>query len=1785
MRMLPLYHTGMSYLFPRPLPVVLLLFSAVFVLQVNAQVTADFSAPVTSGCSPLIVNFQNQSTGTGLTYQWDLGNGNSSTAQNPSASYLSPGIYTVTLTVTGPGGTDTEAKNGFVTVFTPPTPDVSASQTTGCFPFAVLFTDESTPGDSPIASWSWDFGDGGVSTSQNPTHTYTTAGTFGVTLLLTDANGCTSNQSFPALVNSNDNRPFAGFDANPQVACVPPVDVSFANLSFGGTPPLTYLWDFGDGNTSTDTSPVHPYDAEGVYDVSLTVTDQFGCATVAAEDSFITIVDDPVIDFSVSEAVGCLGDQLQFSDLSSPPPTSWLWDFGDGNTSTQQNPTHLYTTPGTFSVTLTASYAGSCQDTESKQDFITIGGIPFVAFAPDQTAGCETPFTVNFDNNSVGAGLTYDWDFGDGNTSSDSDPVHTYTTFGSFTVTLTATNPQGCSASQTANINVTETAADFLPDVFGFCTPLEVNFTDLSTSATPITTYEWDFGDGNTSGLANPTHVYQDTGRFTVTLIITNALGCSDTLVRPNYIFNYDRPTADFDQTPQVICPGDFEFTNLSTGATDWFWDFGDMQTGVDEHPIHNYSDTGYFSITLIALNNGCSDTVVAENMLYVSPPIAQNDITFSCSQGNTFTFTNNSIGDDSFSWDFGDGTTNTTDNSVTHVYASPGMYFVDLTVTNDTSGCTDLDRDTVYVTQLEAAFTQNMTTGCAPMLVSFTDQSTDAVSWQWNFEGGANSASTQNPNRTFSEIGTYDVRLVVTDINGCTDTLIIADLITTTGADVGFSVDTVFGCDQPTASFTDETAPAGTIVSWLWDFGDGNTSTQQNPTHTYAASGDYEVTLTTTNDEGCVNEFSLDDAVQSIGLPTPAFSVDVALGCTGDLFTFMNESSDGAVSYLWDFGDGNTSTEASPTHSYADIGTYTVTLTAYNINGCDSSLAVVDLIDINHPDADFTAFPTFAFCPPLLVSFTDQSSSDAVAWQWDFGNGSTSGIQNPSHIYTQSGTYTITLVVTNANGCTDTIVMPDLVTLSGPVGDFSFFPDTVGCPPYEITYQSNATNATQYTWDFGDGSLGNGQTATHTYTNTGAFIPSLILRDDNGCTFTFQSSDTLMVAPLGVNAGNDVTICENDAVQLGASGGDTYTWFPPIGLSDPNSGSPFASPSVTTEYIVTVQLLACQNTDTVVVYVNPAPVADLTVADVCFGDTTFFMDASTIASSDSIASWQWNIDQVLSTDTNPSLLFANEGVFDVSLTVTSGSGCSDSAHASVTVNPSPMASFTANDTCLFNPTFFTDLSSVSSGSITNWQWSLGNGASSIQPNPSVVYSEDTVYSVTLVVTAEGGCTDTLVRPVSVFSVPQADFVAQAVCFGQPVLFMDSSDISTGAIAEWEWTFGDGNGSIEQNPEHLYGNAQTYLASLTVTSDNGCTSTFSNAVNVRPLPVSAFSMSSDQSCFVPAAVNFLSQSLGAITLEWNLGNGETATVPNVSTNYDTIGQYVIELVATNQFGCTDTLLQLFEVFPSVTANFTWSDPTGCEPWTVAFENTSTNAFDFRWDFEDEDGSVNTDPTHIFEQPGDYSVTLVATGAGGCADSITYSDIVSVYANPVADFEYIPVLDPQPAGILLFNNTSTPSWAENTWDFGDGSFSFSSPATHQYDFFGNKLVTLSIIDANGCVDTISRYVNVEFFGTLHVPNAMVVGDPDPQASIFLPKGKGILRYRCAIFDEWGSLLWESTALEDGSPAEGWDGRYRGEPVPQGAYVWKIDALFGNGEVWEGQEYNGSFHQAGSVTVIR
>jgi PKD repeat protein len=334
---------------------------------------AGFSASPVSGPAPLAVAFTDDSTGSITSWSWDFGDGSSaSTEQHPLHTYNAAGTYTVSLTATGPGGSDNNTKTDYITVTH--LAEFSASPTSGSAPLTVTFTDQSTGG---VTSWSWDFGDGSpASTVQNPSHTYTVAGTYTVSLTATGPGGTNTNTKTDYITVTH----LADFSASP-VSGSAPLAVTFTDQSTGGV--TSWSWDFGDGSpASTVQNPSHTYNAEGTYTVSLTATGPGGSNT-KTRINYISVSAapplPPVAGFSASPTSGPAPLAVTFTDDSTGSITSWSWDFGDGSpASTEQNPSHTYTAAGTYTVSLTVTGPGG-SDTDTETDYIAAK----LAFADD----------------------------------------------------------------------------------------------------------------------------------------------------------------------------------------------------------------------------------------------------------------------------------------------------------------------------------------------------------------------------------------------------------------------------------------------------------------------------------------------------------------------------------------------------------------------------------------------------------------------------------------------------------------------------------------------------------------------------------------------------------------------------------------------------------------------------------------------------------------------------------------------------------------------------------------------------------------------------------------------------------------------------------------------------------------------------------------------------------------------------------------------------------------------------------------------------------------------------------------------------------------------------------------------------------------------------------------------------------------------------------------------------------------------------------------------------------
>jgi PKD repeat protein len=368
-----------------------------------------------------------------------------------------------------------------------------------------------------------------------------------------------------------------------------------------------------------------------------------------------------------------------------------------------------------------------------------------------------------------------------------------------------------------------------------------------------------------------------------------------------------------------------------------------------------------------------------------------------------------------------------------------------------------------------------------------------------------------------------------------------------------------------------------------------------------------------------------------------------------------------------------------------------------------------------------------------------------------------------------------------------------------------------------------------------------------------------------------------------------------------------------------------------------------------------------------------------------------------------------------------------------------------------------------------------------------------------------------------------------------------------------------------------------------VFDQSGCAATpASVTVDIAETPEAAFSISQDAPCVLPTTVDFANLSTGASTYEWNFGNGDFSSDENPSTLYGAAGTYTVTLTVTSPLGCTDVATETVIIDQAPVAGFSVDPFEGCAPLAVTFGNSSSSGLEYMWNFGDGTSSNLANPTHVYDIPGEYEVSLIVSGAGGCLDTLTLEGAVSVYPSPIADFTANPSPFGEAGNEFDFVNNSVGADLYN-WDFGNGDETDEESPFYTYPEYGGYFVTLTAINEFGCADTATHYVSVDLETTLFVPNAMAIGEPG-EASLFLPKGEGIADYHVWVFDNWGNLLWESTALENGSPAEGWDGYYKGQTVPQGSYVWKINATFVDGEVWEGVEYSNGKNNTGTIMVI-
>ncbi|MBI5669851.1 MAG: PKD domain-containing protein [Chloroflexi bacterium] len=772
---------------------------------------AAFTQDRANGQAPLVVRFFNQSSGQISSYSWNFGDGGTSPDPNPTYTFRSPGVFNVTLTVTGPGGSSNVSRQINVQGASAPVAAFTQDRVSGPSPLTVKFTNQST---GQITTYNWNFGDGTQSAEQSPTHQFTTVGTYNVILTVSGPGGSSSVTRKITVEDPVIPPPVAAFRTDKSSGDAP-LAVQFINQSTGQM--QSFNWDFGDGTTSTDANPAHTYNNPGTYTARLTVVGPGGQNTAQQIITVTQKPNAPVAGFVATPTSGNAPLTVQFTNQSTGQITSYRWDFGDGTQSDTQNPSHTYATPGTYTVTLTVTGPGGTDDAQGTVTAAQPIAAPDAAFTPNPAEG-NAPLTVQFTNQSSGQNLTHVWDFGDGTTSNEVNPAHTYTNPGTYTVRLNVANEGGKDNAE-AQVRVAqplptdtpaptltpipaEPVAAFTANPTSGDAPLTVQFTNQSSG--DITSIVWNFGDGSPeTGEPNPAHVYNTAGAYTVTLTVNGPGGSNAT--QQTITVNTPPPT----QTPLPAAPvaafsanptsGDapltVQFTNqLSGDITGIVWNFGDgsPETG-DTNPSHVYNAAGVYTVTLTVNGPGGSNatqqTITVNAPLPTQTPLPAAPVAaFSANPTSgdaplTVQFTNQSSGDiTGIVWNFGDGSPESGEANPSHTYDTPNTYTVTLTVNGPGGSNSTVQTITVNApaptetplpAQPVAAFSANPTSGDAPLTVQFTNESSgDITGIVWNFGDGSPEISEPNPSHTYDTPNTYTVTLTVNGPGGSNSTV-----------------------------------------------------------------------------------------------------------------------------------------------------------------------------------------------------------------------------------------------------------------------------------------------------------------------------------------------------------------------------------------------------------------------------------------------------------------------------------------------------------------------------------------------------------------------------------------------------------------------------------------------------------------------------------------------------------------------------------------------------------------------------------------------------------------------------------------------------------------------------------------------------------------------------------------------------------------------------------------------------------------------------------------------------
>lgn len=1399
-----------------------------------------------------------------------------------------------------------------------------------------------------------------------------------------------------------------------------------------------------------------------------------------------------------SQQEGCAPLSITFS-TTLKGVVKYKWEFSNGITSTNDEPTILFEQPGNYDVKLLVEFSDNQTETFSLPDFIKVNEVPKVNFSTSGDIFCDGD-SIHFINESIGAS-TFIWDFGDGTNTTKANPTHAYTEKGSYAVTLMAYTENGCSniKHDEDRIQVNKIVGlDFSGDAITTCT----NDPTINFSANQeFESYHWDFGDGYSSIERSPGHDFLKAGKYSISLQVKDKNGCRSEITKKDYITSHIPSVAKIEFSSSVVCQNEpVEFINKTPHTKEMRWQFENGSVFTDNKFSYTFPSADTVDLTVyIKDKNGCEQTVSYPGKIVV---IEAEEVIIDISSNAgcapiEVNFTNLTRDAISYKWEIGNKVYN--GKTLNMTFTEPGPVSVTAFTSHD-GGCTTAKvLDTAVMVNKSKVYARaSRYSGCLPLETSFALSTTDVQDIFWDFGDGDTSASA-TPEKVYSKPGRYQVQVTFTNEFGCRESTLVERWIDVYDTFVDYTI------PEPLQICLFEEVKFSGIAGksdWKWDFGDGSYANEKNPVHQYKNPGTFTVSVEAVNANGCPVKIDNYVVVNVVGGQPTDFDYSINQ-CIDRMVEFRSEGPE-SFEYQWDLDDGNIYTGKVIEHDFERSGYYPVKLTTIDSLGCkmiqlrneyiqyDPCLNITYLdgedssvLIIHQPEIRVTNPGIMQICSaPFQIDFQNPLYT-ASSWLWIFNDGSTSTEKNPTHEFSHPGTYEIDLIAYYDDGQIDSIISFSKIEVMDQKVDFSFDTKAV-CDGYQVDFQDQSAMPVSWFWNFGDGTVSELPNPQKMYDLEGQYQVSLITTDAWGCTKRTVHNVSIGNPYYYFEVPENVCAGDSFLIQHNIEGFNTYTWefgdgtfnnerYPKHAFSESGSFS--------------VQLAAESEGNCRKVFLSPQqilsskPTAKFEIEGKTTGCGTLsvrFKNLSTNATH-----WKWDFGNgIISTERDPVIDF-KKGIFTVTLIAYNGNCADVFTQENVIVVSQPVADYTfVQDNICFPVTIAFKDESID---VSKWSWDFGNGVTSKEQNPVHIFYDMPKKKISLTVENSSGCKSTVTKESPVFHQTQFDAKKSSGCIPFIVSFIDKTIEATG----WYWDFGDGNFSYEKSPTHTYEEVGIYNVSLITTSANGCTDTLEieDFIKVGMLNTD-FTMDVPPSLCAPLFTQFRSNAIGADTYTWDFGDGATSTLPDPIHIYTKVGEFHVSLITKNEYGCSDTVtIHNLARILGPEADFSLSDTILCHPQELKITDKSKSAIRWEWFFGDGTVSYEQHPAYEYEEPGDYTLSLLATDKYGCRE-FKKMDSIKVVRTPRAKFSVNEIEHCYPARIKVSNETENVQNVSFQWDFGNGQFSDEPAPEIYYQTPGAYKIKLTSINEMACADQYELTELIQVRDTFHLKEAHI-----------------------------------------------------------------------------------------------